>query len=243
MNFGYERTSPILRKHRFLKVKGPYFVWFEPAEWMDHDDRKDAIHRFKNPLTPADLVTSNCMIESAIDGFQEAIANKGHKYGIGGLNHFSAVIPLPSKASTTARICDILKVHCSSLTAYHNVFYKKLTQDVLLYEDEILAEERGENSLAWALWRLECMKKSHFGKPFEAKFSAMSLRRSIYNFMGLNVESLPAIQGKNILLVDDTIGEGISLREALRLLLPFSPKSVTSFTVVKDYRFPRGLIS
>ena len=62
MSFGYDLMQRNqMRKRNFLR--GRFFVNFRPAVWMDKDDRKDAIHRFKNPRNWTDEQIVDRMID------------------------------------------------------------------------------------------------------------------------------------------------------------------------------------
>lgn len=216
-------------------------MWFEPAEWMDENDRKDSIHRFKNPTTPEDLATSNAMIQSSIDGFQDAFDYNGMKCGGRyGMGYFDIRISLPSTNGTTKRICEIMAMNRPGLT-YHNVFHKKFSRELELDMEMLQRDPGWEDTLPEAQHRLEVIRQKHWNDRHQVKYSQTSFRRYFKNFMGLNQwpNISECITGKNVLMVDDTFGQGITLREATRLILPFRPKSITYFTVVKDYRFSR----
>lgn len=226
----------MFKKHKLLS--GPYVVCFQPEKMCRYGERKEMVHTLKRPQTERDLYESNWMIDTSLDWFDAAIEHNGYrKYGIGNFGYFDIRFSLPSKSNTTRRITDVMNKKLVRPT-YHNVFYKKNGSEVFLDEQAILSEPSGEKNLAKIKARFEYVKRLYWDTPFEVKMVDVKWRRFVRNFIGIIPDWLPAlesIRGKNILLCDDTLGEGITMMETTRLLLPFGPKSITAFAVVRDF--------
>jgi len=232
-----------LRIDNSVGLSGPYFSFLQPAKNLFKDGLKkmkkeralNVVRKFKQAKTTEDI---NVTLD-AFKEFENAIKFNGHEHGIDSIKSFNIICALPSQYPANQMILNLYKQVNPQAIFLDAPFYKKMSEDLEFDEDKVLSEP-SDLSLDYVEEYFEKFRKNHFGKPFEIKNVNAKLRRYIYNFMGIQewckyYLSL-LVKGQNILLLDDTIGGGITFREASNLILPFKPRSITSFTVLRDYR-------
>lgn len=231
---------PQLRLNNYAGLRGPYFSMFQPPPWMNKNLRVGVVRAFKNPRYENDRAESNKMIQVAVDSFYEAVDYNGSRHRIYNASDFDTVINLPSQFSANTRICEYFNDFWPyKFPILDNVLSKKLSQEVQFDIKKILREDCTK-TFSLVDDYINGFKNTYWNKPFEIKHIKPTLRRYVHNFLQLepwcNKYLSQFIKGKNILLVDDTIGEGITLKEASDVLNQFSPRTITSFTVMRDYR-------
>lgn len=190
------------------------------ANWTRH-----GIKYGRKPFSPSDLFPPEYldeMIEIALDRFEEYVRP---------LSEFGTFISLPSRSDLNKLIMDAMKKRVGDgvnfLTApmvkdaYKNLQYHKDAVNRMTPE--------GKDRLIKTFAGLRKREGN-----VEIKNIPDSLRRYAFGFMKLN-DKIETIKNHDILLVDDTIGSGASLVEALRLLKPFYKKELWFFAFLKDY--------
>jgi phosphoribosylpyrophosphate synthetase len=162
------------------------------------------------------------------------VAHNGLDFGIKSVNDIDLILSVPSSRLANDKILEILHSTIPNAAAFRHAFAKGLTENVKVDHDRILSES-SKKTPAYVENEVRCMKEKHKGQRFEVKFLEMSFRRYVYNFMTVILENAAnLIRGKNVLLVDDTIGEGITLKETSRLVNQFQPKSIIGFAITRD---------
>lgn len=121
----------------------------------------------------------------------------------------------------------------------YDLLEKRLCQDTQIDVNWALSENC-DLGPEYVEMRHETFRNHYYNQPFEIKHLTTNLRRYVYDFMRIKESERQYahlwLKGKNILLIDDTIGEGVSIREASNKLAEFGPSSITSFCVIRDYR-------
>ena len=77
-------------------------------------------------------------------------------------------------------------------------------------------------------------------KEFQIKMvTKSSLRRYFHKFMHINdvldEELFLKINNSNILIIDDSFGSGVTMREAARAIKHLNPKRIDAFILLHDY--------
>lgn len=235
----------VIRKDNYIRLPAPYYVCFQPPRGIDKEDRIFAVRAFKGPTNSSDMETSNKMIKIASHEFYDAMEyNEWCRNENNGTPHtiiaadFDAIVCAPSQFSAATRACHFLQ-GMYDVPVYLNFLQKRMSQDADIDVDWALSEP-SDLTTEYIIKRHEDFRNFYYNKPFEIKHYSSNLRRYVYGFIAVNPEEKRFgsiwLRGKRVLLVDDTIGEGVSLREAANQILTFRPKSVTCFSVVRDYR-------
>lgn len=199
-----------------------YHVYFEPIG-LDKHDRRVAIDSFKHPKTSLDRIKSREMMFYAMGEFLQQ-----HD-----INEFDVILGVPSSSSIVKKIIDtfILVAGFKGKVSYKG-FTKTRIRNVKLKQSVI----DGENSLKTKVCvprAYQDTRKLHYDKVSKASLFPTRFRRYFENFLQLNVSNPNCLQGKNILVVDDTFGEGLTMCEVVRILKPYTDR-VLGFSVMKD---------
>ena len=214
---------------------GATFSFLQPTIESTKEESLSVVRKFKAARTSKEV----SVIKDGFCEFSDAIDYNGFKFGIDSITAFDIVLPLPSQFSANRLISKIYKEINPNAKFLDEPFIKKMSQDIRYNSSQVL-REGSSLSLPLVDAYFKSFKETYFDRPFEIKNVRATLRRYIYNFMAIQgwcKHYLPyLVNGKRILLIDDTIGEGVTLREAANLIRPFNPKSITSFAVLRDYR-------
>jgi hypothetical protein len=214
---------------------GATFSFLQPTTKSTKEESLSVVRKFKAARTSEDI----SVIKDAFCEFSNAINYNGSKFGLNSITTFDIVFPLPSQFSANKLILKIYREINPNATFLDEPFIKKISQEIR-YDPSEVSREGSSLSLPLVDAYFKSFRETYFDRLFEIKNVRATLRRYIYNFMAIQEWCkyyLPyLVNGKRILLIDDTIGEGVTLREAANLILPFNPKSITSFTVLRDYR-------
>lgn len=222
-----------LRINNYVGLFGPYFSMFQPKPNIDKQSSLEVVRMFKNPHTLYEEYLTNETIKISLNNFSLALKNNDWN-GPHSLNDFGCIIKIPSQFLANDRICDILdKMINHKIPIHRNLYEKRMSQEVKL--NHRVFEENSSKTLGHILKIFSEFKTSYFNQPFEIKHFGASKRRYFYNFLKLNYNISLFVRNKHILLLDDTIGEGVTIREASRLINVYNPKTITAFTVLRDY--------
>lgn len=240
--FGFEYSKDFIRLDSYRKQSleeklqfSGHYSKFQPCKVMNKNQRLNGVRSFKNPKSTFEKLTSDNMIETAVKGFLNALKTNGNKFEIESIEQIDSIIILPSQFSANNRIAEYFKQNFTN-KVYENVFEKRLCNDILYYKWWIKMEE--QKNMAFVMEQIENSKKAHLNELFEVKKFGANIRRYLYNLLKFSIDLhsvIDMIENKNVLLVDDTIGEGTTLRDAMRLLEKFNPKNIMSFTVMRDF--------
>ncbi len=188
----------------------------------------------------------------APDGFKTALrkAVKSPHHGEN-LNTIERLISRKIKYMMSQGMLDGVNViiPLGSTSKLNSIMTKELSKalpDALVLEDlltkvrwkNVQVVDKGEGSrkgYEMSAKRLEYMKKNHPDDFFEIKKTgaSQSIRRYFSMFYevapGYNVDLLKKLPKSNILLVDDTLEEGVTINEAYRVIDALMPNSVKAF--------------
>lgn len=150
------------------------------------------------------------------------------------LSSYDLIIPL--KSSSTLN--DVIASKISSKTGA-KVLSNTIVKNTLKNVDiNIPDSEKSEKTKQY----LDTIKKRFASIPdeeFRSKMIKASFRRYVSNFLKYNSDNEESIykeiEGKSVLLIDDTMGEGVTLVEMNRLIQRARPKSVACYIFLKDY--------
>jgi phosphoribosylpyrophosphate synthetase len=124
-----------------------------------------------------------------------------------------------------------LKV-CPNAVVEKDLFKKKKWKDINIASD-IIDKEDSKKGGDLAQNKLNKMKASRGEEDFEMKkVSTMSLRRYFKDFMDLKHPTIPVEQlvaNRTVLIIDDTLEEGVTLKDSISQLLRHNPKEVYAY--------------
>lgn len=199
-----------------------YHTYFEPKGLNKHQ-RRDAIDRFKHPKSELDRVlSSNMIIESLLIFLQE------HD-----INEFDIILGTPSSSDVVKRVIDKILIDCDFKgAAIYKGFRKTRVRNVKL-KQEVIDNERSLKTKELVPISYNKSRRLHYDKVSKVSLFPTRFRRYFENFLKLNIDNVNLLKGKRVLVIDDTIGEGLTMCEISRILEPYT-KDVIGFTVMKD---------
>lgn len=224
------RMRRILINGVWVKVFAAYIIsptrakkaaaeWDDPAEFAKY--LKDIRHRIKYPSDASDKKFVDEWISMSIRRFQKHVPE---------IKDADIIIPLGSKSSMNLQISDELLSIAPKATVL-NQFINKLTwKDVELsqkwYRERDLPNPNGKPKpwISGALNMLKSKKANYPNEPFEVKKVPQSWRRYFMSFYRANDPK--SLTGKTIVLIDDTLEEGATLKEALRSISEAKPEKI-----------------
>ncbi len=237
MNCSYLEPMPRnnqLRVNNYYGVRHPYYVYKQPKYGLSSEEELEIVRGFKNLSDPRSIG----LIADAYEGFEQALNSKGWPYGVSCIQDFDVVMKLPSSYPANDASLQFLKEFLRHDTIVIEDGFNKLNSECVNFDkDRMLSEPSGLKNLEWAEKHMDDFYNAHFGEPFEIKKIKTKLRRYVYGFMELNHTNLGSIiRNKRVLLIDDTVAEGITFREAQNLIDRFRPRSIIGFAHMRDYR-------
>jgi hypothetical protein len=199
-----------------------YHTYFEPKGLNKHQ-RRDAIDRFKHPKSELDRVlSSNMIIESLLIFLQE------HD-----INEFDIILGTPSSSDVVKRVIDKILIDCDFKgAAIYKGFRKTRVRNVKL-KQEVIDNERSLKTKELVPISYNKSRRLHYDKVSKVSLFPTRFRRYFENFLKLNIDNVNLLKDKRVLVIDDTIGEGLTMCEISRILEPYT-KDVIGFTVMKD---------
>jgi hypothetical protein len=190
---------------------------------LDKQQRRFAIDRFKHPKSERDkIVSSNMISESLYEFLQE------HD-----INEFDIIIGTPSSSDVVKRIIDKILMDCEFQgIAVYKGFKKTRVRNVKI-KQEVINRESSVKTKVLVPPAIQHSRRLHYDKVSKVSYFPTRFRRYIENFLELNISNVNLLKNKNILVVDDTFGEGLTMCEISRILEPYT-KRVVGLTVMKD---------
>lgn len=215
-----------------------YYTFFEP-KGLDKHQRRIAIDSFKHPITKEDETTSNSMIEYSLNEFL-----KNHS-----IHEFDTILGMASSSKIVKKIINsFLNVGFKGRVIYKGFEKTRMRNTVL--KTDLVDREGSQKTKEKVPKSFSQSKKLHYDKVSKSSLFPTRFRRYIGNLLKLNwnrgsgnvsgIQSSSDINGKKILVVDDTFGEGLTMCEAFDVLTPYT-KNVIGFTVMKDMSQKRGV--
>lgn len=153
------------------------------------------------------------------------------------LNSFDMLVSVESTAPFNKFLIQQIKPYLrSDVLIVDNMFMKNNIQNIDLDWD-LLDKEKSEKTKEMVLNMYEKILKSK--SLFFIKDLKASVRRYFIKFLkfsdNIQANTFEHIFGKNILLVDDTVGEVSTFKDMVRLLSMYKPKEYLCYAFLKDY--------
>lgn len=238
------KNEPALKNVEGVTVYPAYQVT-RGVERTPHgpDMLKTIRHALKHPLDAAQEKIVNGLIKSSVEEFSKKIP----------LSKIDVIIPLGSSSRVNLRIADeIVKASGKKIPILNGFIVKDVWKNVQVKprmpkefgpnpsKKQIdayrkIAMER-DSGFAGAVAHLEKMKRLHPDDPFEIKNSGGHGRawRIYYTLFyrtadGYSVNLINKIDDANVLIIDDTLEGGTTLKDAIRVINTFNPKSVSAY--------------
>ncbi len=202
-----------------------YHTYYEPKGLNKHQ-RRIAIDSFKHPKTFDEKRTSDKMVEYAINEFLK----------VHDINEFDTILGIPSSSGIVKKIIDKFVLNGFKGPVFHRGFKKTRIRNVKL-KKYILDRELSLKTKEKVPQSFQRTRKLHYDKVSKASLFPTRFRRYVEGFLNFDFYKLTKtnkdLLKKNVLVVDDTFGEGLTMCEAVKLLKPYTNK-ITGFTVMKD---------
>jgi hypothetical protein len=231
--FGLTRCKKLETRHRTITKGEPtvyYHTYFEP-KGLDKQQRRSAIDEFKHPSTKGNKQISNEMIDYALTEF----------FRIYTINKFDTILGIPSSSGLVKKVIDKIVQNGFKGMVFYKGFRKtrirniKLKQWIVDRENSLKTKEKVPKSF-------NHVRKLHYDKVSKSSLYPTRFRRYIENLLEINFYRPTGLCGnekdlwhKKILVIDDTIGEGFTMNEVVRLLTPYTAKeNIIGFTIMKD---------
>jgi len=190
-------------------------------EWNDKINAiRTDIKAYKNPNTVTNV---NTMIDTSLLRFER----------VAKLSSFDTIIPLKSSSVLNDVIAEKISKKTNA-KVLSDIIVKNTLKNVKLSIPSSETSDKTKEYLATIDKRFAKMSD----EEFKSKMIKASFRRYVSNFLKYkNDPNLVKeyIAGKNILIIDDTLGEGATLAELRRLIMEYNPKSITFYVFLKDY--------
>lgn len=199
-----------------------YHTYFEP-KGLDRAGRRFAIDEFKHPSSSNNKAVSEAMIDYALSEFLK----------VHDINEFDIIAGIPSSSGVVRKIINKLNNLYPNKLIIPKLFIKTRMRNVSINE-RMIYEESSLKTHEKALPSLRTSKYKHYDKVAKVSLFPTRFRRYVDGFLKLDDAYKAIITNKKILLIDDTIGEGLTLCESGSILKPYV-NDVVAFTVVKDF--------
>ena len=193
-------------------------------------------------FTGKDIKNVRMMIKSGILDFNTRINN---------LKNYDLIITVPSQAPLNQMIISEFKsyINPEKTLVIDDFLLKNRVKHIRWDNDEYLRVEEREgkdpDQIAKVRKMRDIMLKSlyssvNMNKEFQIKMvTKSSLRRYFHKFMHINdvldEELFLKINNSNILIIDDSFGSGVTMREAARAIKHLNPKRIDAFILLHDY--------
>lgn len=206
-----------------------YAYYFSPS---DKTVKKDVrLHKI-NSIRTAIKSYSDQSVVSNVDKMIEFSLNRFNI--LKPLSSFDTIIPLKSSSPLNDVIASKVK-HKNGADIMSELIVKDVIKNISI---DLPDSETNPKTLAF----VDDIRDKFSKVPndeFRSKMVPASFRRYISKFLKFNNRydktEFEKLNGKNILVIDDTLGEGSTLKEIQRLLYQYSPSSVCYFVFIKDY--------
>lgn len=196
-------------------------------------------HAIKHPQNASSKSTVEALVDVSLDRLEKQMD----------LSKIHLIVPLGSKSKLNKEISDKLKARCPNATVTYDLIQKTAWKDVKLSPAWHREKEYEKTGSFWpngtvrkpaglragvldAEKMLATKQKDEPNQPFEIKQSRRGSRRyfsAFYKINGRTVDVMSLINGKEVLIIDDTLEEGATLVESIRTLEEFGPSNVKAY--------------
>lgn len=209
-----------------------YHTYFEPKNLNKHE-RRYAIDSFKHPKNEEEQRMSDEMLCYALTEF----------FKVHDVNEFDTILGIPSSSNIVKKTIDSIVSAGFKGNVIYKGFRKTRIRNVKL-KTWIIDREKSIKTKHKVPQSFNRSRKLHYDKVSKSSLFPTRFRRYVENLLELNfnrgtlggpsgIKDADTIFNKKVLVVDDTVGEGFTLTESVRLLKPYT-KHVVGFTVMKD---------
>jgi hypothetical protein len=150
------------------------------------------------------------------------------------LSTYDVIVPLKSSSTLNDVIAERIRAKTGA-KVLSNTIVKDTLKNVEISLPDTESSEKTKQYLDTIKKRFASMPDSEF----KSKMIKASFRRYVSKFLKYKDNDTSdiynKIKGKNVLLIDDTLGEGRTLIEMNRLIQQAEPASVSSYVFLKDY--------
>lgn len=216
-----------LRRRTISDYTFYYHCIFKPKN-IEKSLAANATQSFKNPTNEEDYKEGNRMISDSVSMFDQLPCF--------GFKTFNVILYIPSSSNAVNRIkLEINKKVSSDCIIVGKPFVKTRIRNLQILQSQL---DR-ENSTKTKRMIYDCyfkIRKNQYDRVTRMHYIPTRARRYFTNFFKWDKKiDLTNLVGKNILVVDDTLGEGISLREVMWLIeKDLKPNLLCGFVVMKD---------
>lgn len=176
-------------------------------------------------------------VKEPVSGKSKEIVDFYVKRSIHALKHFlpidkvDTIIPLGSSSGVNEKIAREIKSIIPNAEILSDAVKKVTWKDVEIDYDLLKKEPKGKESLKYLESYLNGKKKNHPDETMKVSGIKMSVRRYLKNFMKLSPDFKKDvlernINGKTVLVVDDTMEEGATMGSAYESIDSLSPKEI-----------------
>jgi hypothetical protein len=204
-----------------------YACTFQPKN-ITKPEMQAATQKFKRPITKEDLEISNRMIKDSVALFDEMPAF--------GFKLFDRILLIPSSSDAVKRICKAIEPRLNTgALIFINEFNKTRIRNVKLIQSQ-LDKEPSKKTTQRVNECYSSFRNKHYDKVTRMHYIPTRFRRYFTNFFTWKKDAwISGMYKKNVLVVDDTFGEGVSLREVMWMLdTDVKPNLACGFAVMKD---------
>lgn len=216
--FSWVLTGRIRKKSNFGDTIR-YLVAFEPTG-LDRDKRIKGMKKFKDFFTS--FRTANNMMHEALYFLNEFFP----------VNDNVDVVLFAPSTSNALNVCASRFEQHFNAKVYRDAFAKNKMSDIQLRTD-ILNKECSKSQREIPQY-FENVKRAHENDDAKVSYISASRRRYIKNLVKLNIDP-ELLKGKRVLVVDDTIGEGVTFYNIHEALKEAGVENEMYFAVMRDF--------
>lgn len=221
-------------------------VAFKDIKATEKHHRKDFIRSIIKRIDNSAINYDDLLkiIDNSIDRF-DSFAERSNRYKkkmgtqMAG-EQTNLIVALPSHSKLNELIVKRFQLKHKNLMSY-GTFEKLMSDELVLDMEKVEREPSARKNKERIVKYYNNLKATHGGQPFEVKFITANFRRYFYNFLTFKHDpthqAFNTLVNGNIMLVDDTIGEGNTLKEAIRILKSGQvvPNRVLCYAFLRDF--------
>lgn len=193
-------------------------------------------------LTGKDINDIRIMINNGIRDFNKKVDE---------ISNYDLIITAPSQAPLNQMIINEFKsyINPEKTLVIDDFLLKNRVKDIRWDNEEYLEVEEREGKNPDQIAKVRKMRditlkslysKINMNKEFQVKMvTKSSLRRYFYKFMHINdkldEQLFLKINNGKVLIIDDSFGSGVTIREAARAIKHLNPKKTDAFILLHDY--------
>lgn len=193
-------------------------------------------------LTAKDINNIKIMINNGIRDFNERVAK---------IQNYDVIITVPSQSPLNQMINEEFKsyINPEKTLVINDILLKNRVRDIKWDNEEYMEVEEREGKNPEQIAKVRKMRditlkslysKGNLNKEFQVKMvTKSSLRRYFYKFMHINdkldEQLFLKINNGRVLIIDDSFGSGVTIKESSRVIKHLNPKRVDAFILLHDY--------